>query len=521
MLNNDPSDDLERFLDLRAIECEMGTRLYGDFMRLAWRTVEPAKPFLPNWHIDAIAAHMQAVSDGKIRKLLITMPPGHAKSLSVTVLWGAWQWIRSPEWRALFCSYDQELATRDSMRRRALLNSPWFQKTFQPEWKFSGDQNQKNWFENDKKGFQMALGVGGKGTGFRSDCLVIDDPLNARKQHSEPALRDTIFWFDQVMSSRLNDLARGSIIIVMQRLNERDLAGHVLERGGFDHLNLPTEYEPERACVTSLGRPDPRTKEGELLFEPLFPAEVVAEAKRNLGTQGFAAQHQQRPAPAEGDIFKRHWWRFWQPAGANLPPVMFRDSNHVEHQAVVIDLPPFVDELAQSWDCAFKSNSNSDFVVGHVWGRIGPKDILLLDRVHGRMNFPETVQAIVQMSRKWPAAIAKLIEDKANGSAVIQTLAHLLPGIIPVNPLDGKVVRAHAVTARIEAGDIYLPHPSFAPWVWDVIEQFAAFPNGRHDDDVDAMTQALARLTARPCVIQQEDEEEDYADGDGPIFIPI
>lgn len=160
----------------------------------------------------------------------------------------------------------------------------------------------------------MAFGVGGKGTGFRGDCLVVDDPLNAKKQHSEAALEEVIFWFDQVMSSRLNDPSTGAIVIVMQRLSERDLAAHVLARAGYEHLNLPTEFEPERQTITSIGR-DRRVEEGELLFPALFPTAVIAEAKTILGAQGYAAQHQQRPAPAEGGIFKRHWWRFWQQFG--------------------------------------------------------------------------------------------------------------------------------------------------------------------------------------------------------------
>src|SRR3984893_17346360 len=164
---------------------------------------------------------------------------------------------------------------RDSVRCRALLASEWYQETCRPEWRFSGDQNEKSWFENDQKGFRMALGVGGKGTGFRGDCLVVDDPLNAKKQHSEPALNEVIFWFDQVMSSRLNDPATGSIVIIMQRLSERDLAAHVLDRGGYEHLTLPTEFERERPCLTCLGRLDPRIEDGELLFPGLFPKPVI------------------------------------------------------------------------------------------------------------------------------------------------------------------------------------------------------------------------------------------------------
>jgi predicted phage terminase large subunit-like protein len=485
-------------LDLKAIAAEEARRRFRDFIPLAWPTAEPSRAFMPNWHIDAIADHLQAVSDGRIKRLLITIPPGHAKSLLVSVLWPAWQWIQNPKWRGIFTSYNGDLAMRDSVRCRSVLASDWYRETFRPKWKFAGDQNVKNWFENDQKGFRMAFGVGGKGTGFRGDCLVVDDPLNAKKQHSETALEEVIFWFDQVMSSRLNDPSTGAIVIIMQRLSERDLAAHVLARAGYEHLSLPTEFEPERQTTTSIGC-DRRVKDGELLFPGLFPAAVIAEAKTILGAQGYAAQHQQRPAPAEGGIFKRHWWRFWQPKGTNLPAIRFRDGEGVEHEAVIVTIPDLVEEKIQSWDTAFKDLKTSDFVAGEVWARLGG-DAYLLDQVHERMDFPATVAAVRNMTLRWPHAETKLIEDKANGSAVIQSLSHELSGIIAVEPHGGKVSRACAVSPRIEAGNVYLPHPAFAPWVNDFIEECANFPNGRHDDWVDAMTQALLRLSAQPLI---------------------
>jgi predicted phage terminase large subunit-like protein len=500
--------DVQQVLDLRSIDNELGRRRLRNFIPLAWEVVEPSRPFMPNWHIDAIADHLQAVSEGQLRRLLITVPPGHGKSLIVSVMLPAYQWLRKPGFRGIFTSYDSDLAMRDSVRCRALLASEWYQETFRPEWRFSGDQNEKSWFENNLKGFRMALGVGGKGTGFRGDCLVVDDPLNAKKQYSEPALNEVIFWFDQVMSSRLNDPATGSIVIIMQRLSERDLAAHVLDRGGYEHLNLPTEFERERPCLTCLGRLDPRIEDGELLFPGLFPKPVIEEAKIVLGSQGYATQHQQRPAPAEGEIFKRTWWRFWKPKGAELPAIFLRDAEGIERESVVVTLPDSVDEQIQSWDCSFKDLKTSDFVAGHLWGRLGA-DAFLLDRVHGRMDVVRTLDAVRALSRRWPGALAKLIEEAANGIAVIQMLAHEIPGILPVKPLSGKVARARSVTPLIAAGNVYLPHPAFAPWVQGFIEEHSSFPNGRNDDDVDALTQALARLSATPLVEVPTDDDED------------
>ena len=196
-------------------------------------------------------------------------------------------------------------------------------------------------------------------------------------------------------------------------------------------------------------------------------------------------------------MLKRHWWRFWQPAGAGLPPVVVRFPDNSLRPVPAVDLPARLGEQIQSWDCAFKDLETSDFVVGQVWGRYGA-DRLLLDQVRARLDCPATVKAVREMSEKWPYTLAKLIEDKANGPAVIQMLQHEISGILPVNPEGGKVARAAAVSPLIEAGNVYLPHPHIAPWVTALIEECAAFPNGAHDDQVDAATQALLRWAISP-----------------------
>jgi predicted phage terminase large subunit-like protein len=173
-----------------------------------------------------------------------------------------------------------------------------------------------------------------------------------------------------------------------------------------------------------------------------------------------------------------------------------------------------VDEQIQSWDCSFKDLKTSDFVAGHLWGRLGA-DAFLLDRVHGRMDVVRTLDAVRALSRRWPGALAKLIEEAANGIAVIQMLAHEIPGVLPVKPLSGKVARARSVTPLIAAGNVYLPHPAFAPWVQGFIEEHSSFPNGRNDDDVDALTQALARLSAMPLVGVPTDDDDE-----GPVEFP-
>ncbi len=307
--------------------------------------------------------------------------------------------------------------------------------------------------------------------------------------------RAAIDWWDVVMSTRVNDPKTSAMVVVMQRCHQRDLSGHLLEKGGWEHLCLPAEYEgPTR--VTSIGFSDPRAATRRA---------AVARTVRPEGNRGSENQSRQlrrgRPASAAAVAgrrrsIKRHWFRFWQPPGANLPPVMVRMPDGTpapghgrSHR--------HVEERAQSWDCSFKDLDTSDYVVGQVWGRIGSY-FLLLDQVRGRMDCPATVKAVRELSAKWPGCSAKLIEDKANGSAVIQMLGREIPGLLPVNPGGGKVARAAAVSPLIEAGNVYLPHPDYAPWVEDFIEECAAFPNGAHDDQVDAMTQLLLRWNMPP-----------------------
>lgn len=428
------------------------------------------------------------------------------KSLIVSVFWPAWVWLERPEWRGLFSAYAGDLALRDSVRCRSILEHPWYRSTFQPQWELSGDQNAKSYFENTRKGFRLSLSVGGKATGFRGDALVVDDPLNAKEQHSEAAREEVKFWWDQVMSSRLNDMRVGAKVVIMQRLHEDDLSGHVLAKGGYEHLCLPTEFEPARRSTTSIGFADPRQLPGELLFPEMFPAPVVDGIKKDLGGAGFAGQHQQRPNPAGGGLFQRHQWRYWQPVGASLPPVVIRNLDGTLTQIEPVEIPEFLDGMAQSWDCAFKGNESADFVAGQVWGRRGASHFLF-DQVHERLTFTATQKAIRDLSARWPDALLKLVEDKANGTAVMDSLRQEVPGLVPVEPQGGKYARASAVHPLVEAGNVFVPHPSLAPWVDGFLVECESFPRGAHDDQVDAMTQYLnwSREQRVPLVVEMDE----------------
>lgn len=443
-----------------------------EYIGEVWPIVEPATAFVSGWHLEAICEHLEAVTRGELRNLVINMPPRHMKSLAVSVFWPTWEWLTHPERRWLFASYALSLSIRDSLKCRRIIEHPRYQARWGHIFHLTSDQNVKARFENNRTGYRIATSVGGAATGEGGDRIVCDDPHAVQEAESEAKRTATLEWWDQVMATRGNDPKTVAKVIVMQRVHEADLSGHVLEQGGYEHLCLPAEYEP-RTYVTGIGWSDPRTEAGALLWPERFGATELADLKRALGSYAAAGQLQQRPAPAEGGILKRGWWQFYRE-----PPAQF-------------------DELIQSWDMAFKDTKASAYVVGQVWGRKGA-DKYLLDQTRDKMDFPTTLQAVRTLSAKWPAAMAKLVEDKANGSAVIATLQHELSGLIAVNPEGGKEARAHAVSPQIEAGNVYLPDPTTAPWVHDFIEECAAFPNGAYADQVDTTTQALLRLAAEP-----------------------
>lgn len=242
---------------------------------------------------------------------------------------------------------------------------------------------------------------------------------------------------------------------------------------------------------TSLDFEDPRTKPGAILWPERFSREWVHHEKQQLGSWATAGQLQQRPAPAEGGLFKRHWWRFWQPSNQDLGPVMMRMPDGEHYMAEVVRLPLHMDRELQSWDLAFKDLKESSFVVGQHWGMHGANDYLL-NQVRGKHDFPSTLRVLQEFRKGLVGMI--LVEDKANGPAVISTLRDKVPGLVAVSVKGSKVQRAQGAVPYVEAGNKILPHPKIAPWVWDFIEEHAVFPNAVNDDQVDAHTQADEKM---------------------------
>ena len=466
----------------------LAARVFREFFRQAWHVIEPSTPLASSWYIDAECDHAQAVTEGKIRNLIVNQPPRTLKSSIWCVAWPAWEWITHPEVRWLYTSYAAKPSIRDSVACRRLIESDWYQRRWGGRFKLTTDQNQKTHFDNDRGGRRICTSVDSGNTSWGGHRIVIDDANQANE--SDTIRFQTNEWYDQTMTSRQDQPRFGSVVNIQQRVGENDLSGHLMRKPGWDVLCIRMEYEgPQKQ--TTIGWKDPRSKFGELLCPERIDAEALANIK-TMGSYAYASQYQQRPAPAEGGILKKQWWRYWCYPGQPLPPVDVMKKDGELMKVYPLPLPPF-DEEAQDWDLTFDDLAKSDFVCGGHWGRRGADKFLMPDTVYERMDFPTTLAAVRKMSADNPRASLKLVEKKANGAALISTLRSEIPGIVPFEPMGGKEQRAAAVSPQVEAGNVYLPHPIIAPWVDAFVEQCASFPNGAHDDYVDMLSMMLLR----------------------------
>ena len=434
----------------------------------------------PGKHLDILDQTLQKVSVGELRRVIITLPPRHGKSERVSKKFPAWHVGRNPDDEIILASYSIDLSRGFSRIARDTLMS--HRDVFLVEID-RNNQSAESWTIQGHRGGVTAAGVGGPITGRGAKIAIIDDPVKNSEEANSEVMREKIWeWYQSTLYTRLTP--DGRIIIVMTRWHEDDLVGRLLKKEK-EEIEAGT-HTGERWTVIKLPA---IAEENDVLGrkpgEPLWPefgfdAQRLEQIRQDVGSYVFNALYQQRPSAQEGQLFKRSWWKYYKV------------------------LPPMVRKII-SVDASFKDNDTSDFVSIQVWGKRGA-DMYLIDRVKDRMDFVTTIQAIRNVVAKHPDAHMKLIEDKANGSAIISMLRHEIGGIVPVNPAGGKVARAYAVSPYIEAGNVYLPEGK--PWVHDFIEECAAFPNGQNDDDVDAMTQALNRFIYHSASIPKEPDED-------------
>lgn len=424
--------------------------------------------------LDLIDEALVDVADGLCDRLIVTMPPQEGKSTRVSRRYPLWLLLRNPEMRIVVASYEHGVARRWGRAvRNDIAEHPDLGLAVR-----SDTSAAHEWQLHGHEGGIYCVGIGGALTGRPVDMMIIDDPVKGPKEADSATFRDTAWdWWESVGSTRL--APKAPAVVVMTRWHEDDLAGRLLreEPDTWRLLNIPAvaDHRPEDGETDPLGRE---------------PGQYMVSARRRTVEQWQRIQHQRgsrvwnalyqgRPSPGEGLVFNRGWWRY------------FEQPQWVEDDGVCHALS--FDEIIQSWDMAFKDTDGADFVVGQVWGRRGSK-AFLLDQVRGRMSFVDTCLKVRALSARWPQASAKLIEDKANGTAVINQLQATVGGLIPVQPDGSKVARASAVSPFVEAGDVWLPGPSVRAWVDGFVDECAAFPLSSHDDQVDAASQALNRL---------------------------
>lgn len=457
---------------LTAAERSACEKKYSDFLRCAWWICEPDTDLVWNWHLDYLCDLLQgeieriAAGKPKTRDIIINISPRSLKSYTTTVFLNAWTWTRWPQLRFITSSYSAELANQHAMKTRKVVESDWYRSHWPVE--LSKDQNRVSIFENVRGGFRKAVGVGGTVTGMGGDVIITDDPVNPLQAFSEPMLRRARDWWDLTFQNRLNDHHTGLRIIVMQRLHEEDPTGHVLNKNplAWNHIRIPGELgypvEPESLA---------ENYEDGLFFPSRFNKLDLIDFKTTYGGIGYANQIGQSPAPADGAIFKKDWFNRFT------------------------TLPPIIKRYTMTCDLTFKGSTGGRddkgiaFVALQVWATDGI-DHYLADQTRRKMTFTETRAAILALRERWPQVYTILIEDKANGPAIMDDLRREVGGMVAVSKGAGKEENANAASPVFEAGHVFIPEGSMGD---EFIAEHLSFPRGRYKDQVDACAQYIIR----------------------------
>ena len=437
------------------------------FVWKCFKTILPGDRYEPNWHIDAVVYRLDQVQAGQIARLLITQPPRSLKSICVSVAYVAWLLGHDPTRRIIVVSYSNELAAELHRQFRMVVEAPWYGALF-PAMCPAKDTGTE--LVTTAGGSRYATSVGGTLTGRGADLIVIDDPLKAEDAMSESARKRVIDWFTGTLISRLNDKERGAIVVVMQRLHEDDLAGHLIEKGSWEHLNLPAIADEDNNIQIGPDKSFTR-RQGDVLHPNFESRASLDRTRAELGSLKFSAQYQQRPVPQQGNLIQRDWFRFYD----QLPPATLGDL------------------IVQSWDVASTVADTSSYSVCTTWRMIGP-DYYLNDVFRGRLLYPHLRRRVIGLAEKYGATVI-LIERAGPGQSLLQEL-RMAPDLpmgmirpIGIKPEGSKQERMAAQSAKIEAGHVHLPR--HADWLDQFLLELLAFPNGKHDDQVDSVSQFL------------------------------
>jgi predicted phage terminase large subunit-like protein len=445
------------------------TMLRQDFSIFAARCLDDLNPqtdLAINWHLGVIAAKLAAVRQGKIRRLIINLPPRSLKSLMASIAFPAWCLGHDPSAQILCVSYAQDLADKLARDCRAIMMSPWYRRIFPT--RLAAHRQAVQEFLTTRQGYRLATSNGGVLTGRGADIIVIDDPLKPEEALSDTQRQAANEWFSHTLYSRLNDKRLGAIVIVMQRLHEDDLVGHVLAQEPWEVIRFPAIAETDEVheIETIWG---PRTfmrQRGEALHPGREPLDTLDRIRHTVGEYNFAGQYQQSPAPLGGGLVKKEWFKYYGEK----------------------DRPETFDRIVQSWDTANKATELSDFSVCTTWGIKG-KNLYLLAVLRKRLEYPALKRAVREQQSLFNANVV-LIEDKASGTQLIQELiVDSCYGVTRYKPECDKIMRVHAQTAMIENGFVWIPQT--APWLAEYLHEMTVFPKGKHDDQVDSTAQFL------------------------------
>ncbi len=458
----------------------------AEFFVDAWRVLEPSTPLVRGWHLWAICDHVQAQLEGGrfgrpwTQNLTIQVPPGSAKSSILSVCAPAWRWTWDPAWRVLCLSGNPDVATRDSLACRRLVESEWYRETFRPSWTLATDQNVKTYFQTSATGFRQSKGMRADVTGDRPHAIFLDDPLDAQDAPSR-VKRDAVnYEWDHGIANRIADPQSGTRTLIMQRLHEEDLAGHVLAEGGWSHLRIPMEFDAKPSCTcpdcvrgeTFTGWRDPRREDGEPMCPDRFPESALAQERRRLGPSGYAAQMQQRPTPAGGSLFDRASFKY-------------------------IERPRLALARVRAWDLA--ASTDGDWTVGVLMSRSTEDRWCVEDIVRFRAG-PGEVRTKMLATAKADGYETRIRIPRDPGQAGVsqsEDLIHMLAGFSVTAEAESgdKVVRASPFAAQVEGGFVDLI--AAAAWLPEYLAEMEGFPRGRWDAQVDASSAAFNALSQR------------------------